>query len=99
MNNKEKVILGMSGGVDSSASAVLLLEEGYEVTGVTFLNGMTNNNSFAYDAASVADKIGIKHEIIDLSEIFKKQIASYFILEYTNGRNPNPCVNCNEKIK
>lgn len=95
----KKVLVGMSGGVDSSVAAALLRDKGYEVHGVT-LNLLSQGNKEAEtDAKKVADKLGIEHEVVDLTEYFQKQVTDYFANEYINGRTPNPCVVCNKKIK
>jgi tRNA (5-methylaminomethyl-2-thiouridylate)-methyltransferase len=102
---KKTVILGMSGGVDSSVAAVLLLEQGYDVHGITLLLknhiAKINNNpmSDAEDAAKVCKRLGIKHHVMDFSEIFKEKVINYFTGEYICGRTPNPCVKCNQFIK
>jgi len=90
-----KVVLGMSGGVDSSVSAALLLTQGYEVIGIT----MKLRDEVSPDAQSIAEHLGISHYVMDLSSEFKKKIVDYFISEYSIGRTPNPCVRCNEYIK
>jgi tRNA-specific 2-thiouridylase len=91
----------MSGGVDSSLTAAMLLEQGYDVTGVTFrlFSPHENAPNHLADAKSVAKILGIKHLVFDFSDIFECEIISYFINEYMNGRTPNPCVVCNKKIK
>lgn len=96
---KEKVLIGMSGGVDSSVAAALLLEQGYDVTGVTFRLCPDETGAGARDAARVADALGIPHKTVDFTELFRTQIMDYFVSEYLNGRTPNPCVQCNRKIK
>jgi len=109
-NKKLKVAVGMSGGVDSSVSALLLKEQGYDVVGV-FLKFWhdttcdTNRENACcderalMDARSVADKLEIPLYVVDVRSEFKKEIADYFIDEYKNLRTPNPCVVCNKKIK
>ena len=92
----KKVIVGLSGGVDSSVSAYLLKKEGYEVIGVTYklLDDFDTN-----DALEVAKNLGIEFHIEDLRSEFKNDIISNFISEYNRGMTPNPCVLCNQKIK
>lgn len=95
MENK-KVLLGMSGGVDSSVSAILLMEQGYEVTGAT-LNFFANSNSS--EAKNICDFIGIPHYTYDYKEEFKKYIIDDFINCYSNCMTPNPCIECNKYMK
>ncbi|MFO7941374.1 MAG: tRNA 2-thiouridine(34) synthase MnmA [Bacillota bacterium] len=95
-----KVAVALSGGVDSSLAAALLLEEGYEVVGVT----MSVVHPPAEDpdvvrAAAVADHFDIPHLTFDLRERFRRRIIEYFAREYAAGRTPNPCVVCNPEIK
>lgn len=92
----KKVVVGMSGGVDSSVSVILLKEMGYEVIGVTF---KMLDDFDASDAINVANMLGIEHHIIDISDDFKNTIIKSFIDDYNNGITPNPCVLCNKKIK
>lgn len=101
MNEENKrVLLGMSGGTDSSVAAMRLLDTGYEVTGVTFrfyeLNGSTE---YLEDARNLAERLGIKHITYDAREIFNKQIIEYFIQEYMSGHTPVPCTLCNNYLK
>ncbi|MBQ4516050.1 MAG: tRNA 2-thiouridine(34) synthase MnmA [Clostridia bacterium] len=96
---KKRVLVGMSGGVDSSAAAAILQKQGYEVLGITFLLSPTGSDNAAKDAAKVCKELSIKHEVIDFSEAFKQDVMDYFADEYKNGRTPNPCVVCNKKIK
>jgi tRNA-specific 2-thiouridylase len=97
---KERVLLGVSGGVDSSVSALRLKNMGYEVVGIYIKNhdieGVDNN---LLDAKEVCDKLGIEFHSIDLKENNDKYVFNYFIDEYKNGRTPSPCIVCNRKIK
>ena len=96
----KKVAIALSGGVDSSVAALLLKNQGYEVVGIT--GKMVDDENFlivCQNAKNVADKIGIKHYVLDLSEDFKKNIIDYFINAYKNGETPNPCIVCNKTIK
>ena len=109
--NKKKVVLGMSGGVDSSVAAYLLQEQGYEVIGVTmnvwpdFVKPLEDNGrsccslSSVYDARSVADLLGIPHYVLNFKEIFQEKVIDYFVKDYIAGRTPNPCIACNRYIK
>ncbi len=98
-----KVVIGMSGGVDSSVAAWLLKEQGYEVYGVTMRiwqeEGRHHADTAAEDAAKVAEKLGISHREVDFSEIFRRKVVDYFTAEYRQGRTPNPCVVCNHFVK
>jgi len=92
------VLLAMSGGIDSTAAAVLLQESGYDVTGLTFrINGVSSDS--IENASRICSKLGIRHEYIDITERFTKEVMDYFRLEYSKGRTPNPCIKCNSKIK
>jgi len=97
---KKKVILAMSGGVDSSVAAYFLQKKGYEVTGVTFIlnpyASAAENIEYAQNASSL---LGIKHLVVDLRKNFQREVIDYFVEEYLKGRTPNPCVVCNPKIK
>ena len=108
---KEKVVIGMSGGVDSSVAAALLLEQGYDVIGVTMrlwdgemvcgelLEGTCCSFSAAEDAKYVANKLGIEHFVLDFRKEFEEDVIDYFVDEYENGRTPNPCIACNKHLK
>src|SRR5580692_6446660 len=99
----------MSGGVDSSATAALLLEQGYEVVGITLklwpqdcVNRAEDKccgPQAVTDARSVSHKLNIPYYLVDEAEDFQKQVINYFAEEYRAGRTPNPCVMCNEKLK
>lgn len=94
----EKVYVGMSGGVDSSVSAAVLKNSGFDAVGVTLrLCGGAEEGS--RDAAAVCGRLGIEHRVIDLTQSFKEHVIGDFIFEYSAGRTPNPCVVCNRRIK
>jgi tRNA-specific 2-thiouridylase len=107
--NKQRVLLGMSGGVDSSVAGFLLREQGYDVVGVTMKVWPQDCISRAEDkccgpqavadARSVAHALGIPHYVVDETDQFKRLVIDYFAGEYQAGRTPNPCVMCNEKLK
>ena len=110
MNAKqERVLLGMSGGVDSSVAAYLLREQGYDVVGVTMKVWPQDCISRAEDkccgpqaiadARGVAHSLGIPHYVVDEADQFERVVIDYFSSEYQAGRTPNPCVMCNEKLK
>ena len=103
-----RVIVGLSGGVDSSVAAFLLKEQGHEVIGLFMKNwhddSVTISNECPWledsnDAMLVAEKLGIPFQTVDLSEQYKERIVDYMFEEYKNGRTPNPDVLCNREIK
>ena len=104
----KRVIVGLSGGVDSSVAAYLLKEQGYEVIGLFMKNwhddSVTISNECPWledsnDAMLVAEKLGIPFQVVDLSEQYKERIVDYMFREYEMGRTPNPDVLCNREIK
>lgn len=108
--SKGKVLVAMSGGVDSSVAAYLLKEEGYEVLGATIQTWASKDcdklNTRACcsidgvdDARSVADKLDIPYFVFNMEKEFKEAVVDYFTREYLNARTPNPCIACNERIK
>jgi tRNA-uridine 2-sulfurtransferase len=106
---KTRVVCGMSGGVDSSATAALLLEQGYDVVGITLKLWPQDCVSRAEDkccgpqavtdARSVCHKLGIPYYLIDEAPQFQAKVIQYFASEYKAGRTPNPCVMCNQNLK
>ncbi|MBC8043990.1 MAG: tRNA 2-thiouridine(34) synthase MnmA [Rhizobacter sp.] len=114
MTQKKKVVVGMSGGVDSSVTACLLAEQGYEVIGITMktwdydMAGLSNSSKketgccsleSINDARSVAVANGFLHYTIDFRDEFGERVIDYFKDEYLHGRTPNPCVMCNTRVK
>lgn len=108
---KGKVLIGMSGGIDSTVSAMLLLEQGYELVGCTFRTfdsikesclarekGCCSVESIM-EARNMAKQLGFEHHIVDFREIFEREVIGNFVSEYLHGRTPNPCVLCNSHIK
>ena len=91
-----RILLGMSGGVDSAFSALLLRQMGHDVEGCTLV---MHEYSECEEARGSANELGIKHHILDATESFNNIIKKNFVDEYSNGRTPNPCILCNEKVK
>ena len=98
MNENKRVLLAMSGGVDSSAAAVLLREQGYEVAGVVLKMSPAHGQTVE-DAKTAASQLGIPLFVKDMTAEFDREVVSYFAAEYRRGRTPNPCVVCNPKLK
>ena len=98
----KKVLLGMSGGVDSSVSAILLKENGYEVVGTTlemFENSSCSSVNTFEDAKKICDFLKIEHHIYDFKKVFEEKVINDFISCYANCRTPNPCIECNKYMK
>src|SRR4051794_4264889 len=106
MSKKTRVILGMSGGVDSSVAALLLKEQGYEVIGV-FMKNWDDTDEFGHctaeedaeDVRRVCDQIGIPYYTVNFEKQYMDKVFQYFLDEYRKGRTPNPDVMCNREIK
>ena len=100
MKENRRVLLGMSGGTDSSVAALLLQDAGYEVTGVTFrFYEKDNSTEYLDDARDLCSRLGIPHLISDQREAFRSTIIDYFIREYMAGHTPVPCTLCNNYLK
>lgn len=107
----KRVLIGMSGGIDSTVAAILLLEQGYELVGATFrtfdvnkdaelsnTKGCCSEDSIT-EAQKMAQTLGIEHHVLDFRDTFRQYVIGNFVSEYAAGRTPNPCVMCNSHIK
>ncbi|MDY5112677.1 MAG: 7-cyano-7-deazaguanine synthase, partial [Bilifractor sp.] len=111
MSNRKTVVVGMSGGVDSSTAAYLLKEEGYNVIGVTMQIWQEENEcqmqaeggccgiSAVEDARRVAEVLDIPYYVMNFRDVFQEKVIDYFTAEYLAGRTPNPCIACNRYVK
>jgi len=100
MKENRSVLLGMSGGTDSSVAALLLQDAGYDVTGVTFrFHEKDGNTEYLDDARDLCARLDIPHIVYDARELFRRQIVDYFIREYMEGHTPVPCTLCNNYLK
>jgi tRNA-uridine 2-sulfurtransferase len=108
VRSKGRVLVAMSGGVDSSVAAALLVQQGYEVIGATMclLNSPTDRASSGCcsieaveDAKRVADKLNFRHVVLPMQDAFERYVMEDFIEEYKQGRTPNPCIRCNQFLK
>lgn len=106
--DKNKVVIGMSGGVDSSVAAYILKKQGYDVIGVTMQiwqdeqgekEGGCCSLSAVEDARKVASKLNIPYYVMNFKDVFKDKVIDYFVNEYGKGRTPNPCIACNRYVK
>ena len=110
-NGRPRVVVAMSGGVDSSVAAALLVEEGYEVIGMMMrlwsepgcgpeapTNRCCTPDQVA-DARRVADQLGIPFYVIDVKDYFRRSIVQFFVEQHALGRTPNPCIECNREIR
>lgn len=98
MPTEKSVLVGMSGGIDSTAVCHMLLAQGYEVKGFTFIT-CDAGESAAGSARELAARLGIEHHVVDAREEFRKKVIEPFIESYLSGTTPNPCVNCNPAVK
>lgn len=110
MPNKKRVVVAMSGGVDSSTALAILKEEGYECIGISMqLWDYSKNASPSagsccslddiYDARRVADSMNVPFYVVNMQDVFSKEVVDYFIQAYSSGTTPNPCVKCNQILK
>ena len=102
----KRVLVGMSGGVDSAACVLLLQKQGYDVSGVTLRlhhykdrPGTCGSADDIEEAARVAAQMGISHRVLDLCDLFRREVMGHFVSEYCAGRTPNPCLDCNRELK
>src|SRR5438477_3190632 len=106
MITRKRIVIGMSGGVDSSVAALLLKQQGHDVVGL-FMKNWEDDDTEEYctsredlvDAVSVADRLGIEIDVVNFSAEYKDRVFSDFLAEYRAGRTPNPDVLCNAEIK
>src|SRR5688572_19643149 len=109
MAKRERILVAMSGGVDSSVAAALLVEAGHEVVGATMRTFCYSGSGSVgksccgldgiMDARAVARRLGVPHHVFDVEEEFTRDVIDDFVAEYARGRTPNPCVRCNSFTK
>ena len=109
MKDSNKIVIAMSGGVDSSVAASIIKEKGYQAVGISLQlwNYSESDNRFGTccslddlaDARRVAEKVGIPFYILNMEKKFKEEVVDYFISEYMQARTPIPCTLCNQKLK
>ena len=98
MFEEKSVLVGVSGGIDSTAVCCMLLEQGYRVEGLTFVTCDAGLKAVE-NAAALAERLGIPHHVADIRKEFRSLVVEPFIDSYLSGRTPNPCVNCNPLVK
>jgi len=98
-NTKKKILVALSGGVDSSSAAAKLLNDGYHVEGVTLDYGKFCGKTDIDDAKKVAEQLGIKYHVLKRENEYEDRVIKYFAAEYAKGKTPNPCVKCNREVK
>ena len=105
---KERVVIAMSGGVDSSVAAALLVKKGYEVIGLTMCFNLSDLDTRKprccgikgiEDARQMSGQLGFRHYVLNMQKPLARYVIDDFIEEYKNGRTPNPCVRCNQYLK
>lgn len=99
MLENRKIVIGMSGGVDSSTSAYLLKKQGFEVYGVTLTFDPNSKNEDFEDAKKICEILEIEHRVINMAEEFNRYVVDNFLEEYSRGATPSPCIICDEKVK
>ncbi len=101
---RERIVVAMSGGVDSAVAAARVVAAGHDVVGISLRLAPDGNGSCCslddfHDARAVADRLGVPHYVFDLRDVFERNVVAPFVAEYLAGRTPNPCARCNEHVK